>query len=77
MTPSNPAVNVARVSVLLATLAVFLSLWLTMAVHPWNGPSAAPAVIPATPAAAQPASTAVLQTSPVTPAVQPIAHLDD
>ena len=75
MTSNSSAVNVARVSVLLATLAVFLSLWLTMAVHPWNGPSAAPAVIPASPA--QPASTAVLQTVPVTPAVQPISHLDD
>ena len=58
-----------------ATLAVFLSLWLTIAVHPWNGPSAAPAAIPPNPA--QPTSTAVLQTSPVTPAVQPISHLDE
>ena len=38
MTAANPTISVARVSVLLATLAVFLSLWLTIAVHPWNSP---------------------------------------
>ncbi len=72
MTAANPTISVARVSVLLATLAVFLSLWLTIAVHPWNSPSAAPAVIPASPAA-QPTGTVtpnVQPTGTVTPTVQ-------
>ena len=34
MTATNPTIRIARVSVLLATLAIFLSLFLTIATQP-------------------------------------------
>lgn len=67
MTTQNPSIHITRVTVLLATLAVFLSLWLTIAMHPWQTQSAAPIQQPV---AAQPVnqtpSAAIGSQQPVT-----------